>query len=529
MYSGERLSRAGAPRILIAATGVLVGAALWLRRSSRRAPVSMPTASAPAGRSLRETFESLPDCGGGPASLRVFSDNNESWIERWRLLASARSTIDVSYFILHEDVFGLSFLGHLLERARAGVEVRILVDSVGTKMSREFAGNGFLEVMASLPNVKIATYRPLWRRWMEALATLTPSRLITSEHDKMIVVDGRSSLIGGRNIASEYFSDPSSKPEAFRDMDVRIDSPGVADALRRAFESQLDCGRCVVMTKTSDEARQPELLGVYRAMDDWLAGRTPDESACDGPWLEQLQQNPQLQGAMSKPASDAVDAETRIVDSPGRFNSPDDPITQALMQLVAAADEEIFLQTPYVVLSETGLQLLEEAGRRGVAITILTNSPASSDNALSQAFFLEQWPEMLARIPTLRMFVAGDEHTRHGKSVTFDGRLAMVGTYNLDPVSMACNSEVMAASWSRELVRLVELPARRAIEHGEPDVFEYRIRRTPDGRPVLDDKGKVAIEFGACDHCTPAEWTALTACWSTVRAARDFTGFSPFF
>jgi putative cardiolipin synthase len=527
MQPGERLSRAGSHRMLIAATGVVVGAALWLRRSSKRAQES--PAPPRHGTTLRETFETLPDCGSEPASIRVYDDNNESWVERWRLVASARTSIDVSYFILHEDVFGLSFLGHLLERARAGVEVRILVDSVGTKMSREFAGNGFLEVMASLANVKVATYRPLWRRWMEALTTLTPSRLVTSEHDKMIVVDRQSSLIGGRNIASEYFSDPSTKPEAFRDMDVRIDSPAIAEALRCAFESQLDDVHCCVASETDEDHRQPELLCIYRAMDDWLGGRTPDTAACDGPWLEQLQQNPQLRGAFRAPTKDAVQAETRIVDSPGRFNSPDDPITQALMRLVAAAEKSIFMQTPYVVLSETGVQLLEQAAQRGVSITILTNSPVSSDNALSQAFFLEQWPEILSRVPTLRLFVAGDEHTRHAKSVTFDDTLAMVGTYNLDPVSMACNSEVMAASWSPELVRLVELPARRVIERGEPAVFEYRIRRRPDGSAELDDKGKAVIAFGACDHCTPEEWTALTACWSAVRAAKDFVGFSPFF
>jgi putative cardiolipin synthase len=526
MRSGEILQRAGMGRMLVAASGAILGAAYVLRRKRQTGSAPAPLPAARRGESLREAFESLPACG--PASLRVFADNNDSWVERWRMLASARTSIDVSYFILHEDVFGLSFLGHLLERAQAGVKVRILVDSVGTKMSREFAGNGFLEVMASHPNVTVSAYRPLWRRWTEALATLTPSRLVTCEHDKIIVVDSCSSLIGGRNIASEYFSDPSTRPEVFRDMDVRMDGRGVAAALQRAFECQLAAVDGVMPSSPRDEARQPELLGVYEAMNDWLHGRTPCADACDGPWLEQLQQNPQLRGALHGPWAPAVRAETRIVDSPGRFNSPDDPITHALMRLVASAQKEVFVQTPYVVLSENGVRLLEDASRRGVAITILTNSPSSSDNALSQAFFLEQWPEILARVPTLRLFVAGDEHTRHGKSVTFDGELAMVGTYNLDPVSMACNSEVMAAIWSPDLVRLVERPARLAVEQGEPFVFEYRIERAADGSAARDEQGKVSIAFGACDHCTPEEWTALTAWWSTIRTARDFVGFSPF-
>ena len=65
--------------------------------------------------------------------------------------------------------------------------------------------------------------------------------------------------------------------------------------------------------------------------------------------------------------------------------------------------------------------MLAEAAGRGVRITILTNSPLSSDNAMSQAVFLEQWPELLARLPGARLFVTGDRHNLHGKLAVFDG------------------------------------------------------------------------------------------------------------
>ena len=81
------------------------------------------------------------------------------------------------------------------------------------------------------------------------------------------------------------------------------------------------------------------------------------------------------------------------------------------------------MQSPYLVLSEEGIALLADAGRRGVAITVLTNSPVSSDNALSQAFFLEQWPDLLARVPGMRLFVGGSPHTLHGKSAVFDDQV----------------------------------------------------------------------------------------------------------
>jgi putative cardiolipin synthase len=111
--------------------------------------------------------------------------------------------------------------------------------------------------------------------------------------------------------------------------------------------------------------------------------------------------------------------------------------------------------------------------------------------------------------------------------VTFDGQVALIGTYNLDPMSMAFNSEVMAASWSTEVARLTDLAARRAIERGPPEVFEYRIARGPEGEPVLGEDGRPAVAFGPSNHCTPEEWTALAAYWGVLRASEDFIGFSP--
>lgn len=95
------------------------------------------------------------------------------------------------------------------------------------------------------------------------------------------------------------------------------------------------------------------------------------------------------------------------------------------------------------MLPDAAINLFADIAKRSVQITMLTNSPLSTDNALSQTFFLEQWPELMARVPTLRLFVAGDRHTLHSKLAVIDGQLALIGTYNLDPLSIAINSELV--------------------------------------------------------------------------------------
>ncbi len=193
-----------------------------------------------------------------------------------------------------------------------------------------------------------------------------------------------------------------------------------------------------------------------------------------------------------------------------------------------AARKRILFQSPYLVLSDEAGELLADAARRGVEITVLTNSPVSSDNALSQAFFLEQWPELLARVPNLRLFVGGREQTLHDKVAVFDDTVALIGTYNLDPTSMALNSEVVAAIWSRDFARAVAAEPKRMIAAGAPVVYEYRIERDPEGNPVQDEDGRVKIAFGPHDHSSPNEWSALVAYWTVLKTAKAF-GFSPLF
>jgi phosphatidylserine/phosphatidylglycerophosphate/cardiolipin synthase-like enzyme len=152
----------------------------------------------------------------------------------------------------------------------------------------------------------------------------------------------------------------------------------------------------------------------------------------------------------------------------------------------------------------------------------------SSDNAISQAFFLEQWPTLLAKVPGLRLYVRGQPSTLHGKSTVFDGRLATVGTYNLDPTSRRLNSEVVAVAWSEAFASDVARGPRRMIAAGPPTTYEYRIRRNQHGEPLRDGSGRPIVEFGPEQHSSPSEWRALSAFWTALRATERVSGASPF-
>ncbi len=516
--------------------GVLIGCAGVLRAARTPDPDPEPAAKpAPyaSDATLRSTFETFPPTADAPARVRLLTSNTDAWVERWRLLAETQRSLDVTYFILHEDVFGVAFLGHLVKKAKEGVNVRLLLDAFGTTMSRSLRGNDYLDELVNTGHANVKIFRPRWTRYVEALFTLDPTVALASEHDKIIVSDGRRSLIGGRNIGVEYFAQPGAEPDVFHDTDVRLDSAQVAIALRRAFESQYASthAKNAAGEMLNLVSRESELLDAYTAMDAWLRASPGDAGTPQGAWKADLEKLSGLRGALHRATPPAFTVETRVLDSKARVGgaATDDPITRGLVRLVEGARKTIVIQSPYLVLSEEGVEVLARAGRRGVAISVLTNSPVSSDNALSQAFFLEQWPEILARVPKMRIFVGGRERTLHDKAAVFDDVVSLVGTYNLDPTSMVLNSEVVAAVWSSEFARAVGAEPRRLIAAGSPSVYEYTIARDSAGNAVRDGDGHVRVTFGPRDHCTPERWATLGAYWTTLKAVKGFTGLSPLF
>jgi cardiolipin synthase C len=521
------------PALLAAAWG-LGNLLLDVQSPGRSADRDKTPLPAPSGNTLRDIFETFPLKGGPDSRVEPLEDNTEAWAARWRLLAEARESLDVSYFILERDVFGFSFLGHLLHKAYEGIRIRILLDALGTKLSRDLSGNDYLDTLVGMENVTIKMYRPLFFRLADAFLTLNPAALVAGDHDKILIADGRLALTGGRNIGAEYFADPDDDPMAFHDADILLEGKEAGASLAAVFEAGFGSGeaRAVRPEAVDIVDSSANLVLAYGAMDAWLRGRpVPEETASailekGFTWLDDLAKLPRLRGALKGKPAGSVAAEVRLLDSRPRFLESGDPISASLLRLARSANRDIFIQTPYLVLPREVVPVLEEAAARGVRITVLTNSPVSTDNAPSQAFFLEQWPELMARVPTLRLFVVGDRHNLHSKVGTIDGRLALIGTYNMDPISMAVNSEVVAAIWSSKIAGEVLAKPQRLISGGPPRVVEYRIARDGQGRPERDSDGKVVVAFGPRDHSAPERWKAVQRYWTLLRLAKKLPGSS---
>ncbi|MBI3928068.1 MAG: phosphatidylserine/phosphatidylglycerophosphate/cardiolipin synthase family protein [Armatimonadetes bacterium] len=530
---------------------------------------------------MRQAFESIVDAGG-PGKARLLVDNVAAWNARWHMLDSARHEINAQYFIWDRDVFGMATLGHIYKKVRnEHLNARIMVDATGdtwgTKgFKSHIGGKDYLQELVATGNAEARIYHPHYKKLIDQALHMYSSYVAASNHDKILEVDGLRGMTGGRNIAFEYLVSPLDCEGAWRDTDVLIEGKESAQALRTAFEVEFDAP-WINSTVHPDllgnwVKRDLELIGAYVLMDDWLKGpalgqaektrlrtsetarealssalvkaaieRLPAEGMDRAPgrreWNSlkkmalELVSYPELRGSYGAPPNPTHEAEIRIIDKTSVVGAGQDTINRSLLALVRAAEHRIVIENPYVVLTEDMVEAFREAGKKGVEIWLGTNSPTSTDSDVTQAFFLKDWPKLLAVVPNLHVFVATGQQKLHAKVATIDDKISLVSSYNLDFLSRSVNSEIGAVIWSPEFAK--ETFDSIVADHKDPrnGCVEYRIRRDPsgapvrsDGKPVLDAEGNLLnspdIEFGPDQH-VPKElmesYRAKMDRWSWLR------------
>lgn len=452
-----------------------------------------------AGVSLNRIFAEIKNpTSGSLARVRHIFANADAWYCRWRMLEQAQRTIDCTYYIVDKDIFGQAFLGMLVRKARQGVKIRLMIDG---RIYRSAYMKGMpdrFEELARFPNVQIKLYNSVLKSIVRAITDFRG--LFASNHDKIILVDDRLSIIGGRNIGPDYYADKGEYPIVYRDSDVVMEGNHIARALKEAFDSEWALKRnSVVKPDLINMKNQMARLEIAAlVMDRYLRGWLIDPKRVK--WTaDQKEILTELNHEITKYKNLCSFSEyqiwktdaklpVKIIDKHSSLGERSD-IQNCLLAFIEGSRQEIIIQNPYVVLTKEAYAALKRASARGVKIIFHTNSGASTDSLFPQAFLWNDWMKMLADMPTCRIFVAPSENERlHAKVFVFDQRLTIVGSYNMDPLSQDSNSEVVAAVYDREFARIT----LEQIQKDMAVVLEYKIH--------IDANGRITRAFGPEDH-----------------------------
>jgi putative cardiolipin synthase len=190
------------------------------------APVGCATLPENIDRSTSKAFTNTENTSIGSAIFKETSDHPDqsgflllengldAFVARAVLARFAERSIDVQYYLYHDDLVGRLFTDQSVQAADRGVRLRLLVDDMDLS-GRDFS----LAVLDAHPDIEVRIFNPFSRSVRRTSQLITRLGKVTRRmHNKSFIVDNQATILGGRNIGNQYFeADPDL---AFADLDV---------------------------------------------------------------------------------------------------------------------------------------------------------------------------------------------------------------------------------------------------------------------------------------------------------------------
>ncbi len=373
---------------------------------------------------------------------------HDALVARLDIIAHARKSIDLQYYIYHNDKAGRLLAHALLRAADRGVQVRVLVDDI------HGSDDDLVDALNAHPHIEIRHFNPFRMRKLRLLEMLLAfNRVDRRMHNKQLTVDGNFSIVGGRNIGDEYFG--TSEESDFADLDVLVSGPVVPE-LEAVFEEYWQSRRTKLLSKHA-EARYAKALEELRGQLD--VQLREDEARL----LPVLSEAPYAQARLDGTRQDVECPTAVLADSPEQKSGetsegekPQSPVGESLMRYLEGAGRDVLLVSAYFVPGKEGTRELVALRERGVNVEVLTNSLASTDVGAVHAGYsryreplLQAGTRLWEMKPVIdarqakRFSIGGSSRASlHTKAYVFDERYFFVGSFNLDPRSAVLNTEM---------------------------------------------------------------------------------------
>ncbi len=413
---------------------------------------------------------------------------------RLAMIEHATTSLDLQYYLLGDDSTGRLILRALRDAALRGVRIRLLVDDLyTTDMDHLLLG------LAAYPNVQVRLFNPFVTVRESSLYRLIAlardfKRLNHRMHNKLFIADGAMAVVGGRNLADEYFL--RGKQGNFIDFDLIL-SGTVVRELSGWFDlywnsTQVYPVREITLASgrapTSDDAARARFdsATAYDHRPDTPA--TPDAFGAPAISTAIAQHRLQLLAAQS---SAFADSPNKI--DPANFSiAVDDTLTHRFLQLLSETHSEVHLFSPYFIPGKEALERITQLRADGAAVHVVTNSLAVSDEPLvsiglerHQVELLkmgvdlyELSSERLKLDRTLRGLLGTSTGRLHAKLAFIDRKMMLVGSMNLDPRSSRINTEIGVRVLSPRLAEMV-LEAFKVDELN--GVYQVKLRQNGAG------------------------------------------------
>lgn len=378
------------------------GALVGFERGARAQPETGPA----AGSAIESVLESIGRrLGGSPLvagnRVRALDNGDDAFPDMLAAISGARRSVFLSSYIFETNATGRAFVEALQTARDRGADVRVLIDGIGQYYHRPRPG-------------------PLLRRAGIRHALFLPPRIVPPRlsinlrnHHKILAVDGETAYTGGMNIGDRHvLGSAGADDKRVADIHFRLDGP-IAAALQAEFLASWEFA--------TGEDRPPP----------------PSSPAADGP----------VRGRV-------------LTDGP---DEDLDRITLLLAGLIARAQREILIMTPYFLPPRELIGALQAARLNGVRVCIVlpekNNLPFvhwATRNMLWELLYHDI--EIHYQPPPFS----------HAKLLVIDREYAQIGSANWDPRSLRLNFELQVELFETALAESLARRIDAAVHRGRP-------------------------------------------------------------
>jgi len=471
--------------------GLLLTGCASLPASVERTPTTALTNTADTrlGKATRRLTAAQP----GKSGIHPLILAEDAFAARVVLAKLADRSLDLQYYIWHNDTTGQLLWQAIWDAAERGVRVRLLLDDANT--------GGLDPTLAALdahPNIEVRLFNPFANRAFRAGDFVSDfSRVNRRMHNKSFTADNQATIVGGRNVGDEYYG--ANMEVGFQDLDVMGIGP-VVRQVSREFDLFWNSASAYPAAAVLAPAKAD---GAATLREAWDKVRQNPEAVR---YLEAVRNTPLLtQLAGEKLDFEWTDARV-LHDDPSKVLQPMDrsdlQMLPQLLQAMGRPKRELDLVSPYFVPGADGTKSLVELAQNGVKVRVLTNSLSATDVSPVHAGYSKYRDELLKGGAVLYELKPGsavpppgkdkdEDRSRglpgsgsrassaaslHAKTFAVDRERIFVGSYNLDPRSAKLNTEMGVVIESPTLAGVLSKQFDTTIP-----TRAYLVRRRADG------------------------------------------------
>ena len=331
------------------------------------------------------------------SNIEIYFSGKEALDAMYKSIMGARQHIHFQSYIIADDIAGNRFKDALIQKAKEGVEVRVIFDDVGCwNLPKTYINQ------LTAAGVEVLTFSPV--RFMSPT-----SKINYRNHRKILVVDGIIGFLGGVNIADRYYN--GGQFEEWRDTHIKMIGESVA-----SLQSSFLLDRYFIIKQQ------------FRRKKKYFPPISTSSIKIEGNDYHYYSQI-----IASGPDSDWAS------------------IMQCYFAAITKATKHIYIITPYFTPNESLLNALKIAALGGVDVYLML--PEKSDSSITYWCSISYATELLDAGVKVYLFSKGFNHS---KVISIDGEYCIIGSANFDNRSLEHNFEITSIIYNSDITKKIE-------------------------------------------------------------------------